>query len=79
MKLVRQCLFYHVTRTYDFLFYCCASSPLKQSFLGFCLVSTLPMASDFGLYVQIIIVFLCHVVYAADISCKNEAGEPVDW
>lgn len=31
----------------------------------------------FRLFEQIIVVFLCPVV--ADVSCKGEAGEPVDW
>lgn len=37
------------------------------------------MESGFDLCVQIIVVFLCYTVSAADISCRNEAGEPVDW
>ncbi|XP_042368042.1 deoxyribonuclease-2-beta [Plectropomus leopardus] len=28
---------------------------------------------------QILIIFLCCAVCSADISCKNEAGEPIDW
>lgn len=74
----------HVTRPHHFLFYSSAVFPNKSKFSPFSRVDTpskqtLAMAAGFGLCVQISIVFLCHVVYAADISCKNEAGEPVDW
>ncbi|XP_069550826.1 deoxyribonuclease-2-beta [Brachyistius frenatus] len=37
------------------------------------------MASQFTLCFQIIAIFLCCSVCSSDISCRNEAGEPVDW
>ncbi|XP_036970189.1 uncharacterized protein LOC119028390 isoform X2 [Acanthopagrus latus] len=40
---------------------------------------SLMMVARFGLRSQIIIVILCCTWCSADISCRNEAGEPVDW
>ncbi|KAM8745778.1 deoxyribonuclease-2-beta-like isoform 2-T2 [Acanthopagrus schlegelii] len=40
---------------------------------------SLMMVAHFGLRSQIIIVILCCTWCSADISCRNEAGEPVDW
>lgn len=37
------------------------------------------MATHFSLCSQIVIMFLCCTVCSTDISCRNEAGEPVDW
>ncbi|XP_071777971.2 deoxyribonuclease-2-beta [Centroberyx gerrardi] len=37
------------------------------------------MTARFSLWLHIVVVFLCCTVCSADISCKNEAGEPVDW
>ncbi|KAM6921948.1 deoxyribonuclease-2-beta isoform 1-T1 [Xenentodon cancila] len=37
------------------------------------------MVSHFGLCFQISVVLWCCRVCVADISCRNEAGEPVDW
>lgn len=37
------------------------------------------MDAYISLCVQIVVMFLCGTVFSTDISCKNEAGEPVDW
>ncbi|XP_074524724.1 deoxyribonuclease-2-beta [Halichoeres trimaculatus] len=37
------------------------------------------MASLFSLCSQIIVLLLCCAVCCANISCRNEAGDPVDW
>ncbi|XP_028259114.1 deoxyribonuclease-2-beta-like [Parambassis ranga] len=37
------------------------------------------MAPRFTLCFQITVVFLCCTLCSSDISCRNEAGEPVDW
>ncbi|XP_042271932.1 deoxyribonuclease-2-beta-like isoform X1 [Thunnus maccoyii] len=37
------------------------------------------MDAYISLCVQIVVMFLCGSVFSTDISCKNEAGEPVDW
>ncbi|XP_019936381.1 deoxyribonuclease-2-beta isoform X2 [Paralichthys olivaceus] len=37
------------------------------------------MTSHFSVCCQIVILFLCHAVCGTEISCRNEAGEPVDW
>ncbi|XP_070688732.1 deoxyribonuclease-2-beta isoform X2 [Pempheris klunzingeri] len=37
------------------------------------------MATNFSLCLQFIIMFLSCITCVAEISCKNEAGEPVDW
>ncbi|XP_053286793.1 deoxyribonuclease-2-beta isoform X1 [Pleuronectes platessa] len=37
------------------------------------------MTSLFSLCCQALILFLCYADCGAEISCRNEAGEPVDW
>ncbi|KAK2835452.1 hypothetical protein Q5P01_015936 [Channa striata] len=37
------------------------------------------MATRIRLCLQNVILFLCCIVCSTDISCRNEAGEPVDW
>lgn len=37
------------------------------------------MATNFGLCFQITAALLCCTVCTTEISCRNEAGEPVDW
>ncbi|XP_050933204.1 deoxyribonuclease-2-beta [Lates calcarifer] len=37
------------------------------------------MAAHFSLCFQIAVMFLCCTVCCTGISCRNEAGEPVDW
>ncbi|CAN9500367.1 unnamed protein product [Ophioblennius macclurei] len=37
------------------------------------------MATDGSVFLHIIVVFFCCTGSSADISCRNEAGEPVDW
>ncbi|MED6260697.1 hypothetical protein ATANTOWER_026565 [Ataeniobius toweri] len=37
------------------------------------------MASQFRPCFHVTVVLLCFTVGRSDISCRNEAGEPVDW
>ncbi|KAM6938360.1 deoxyribonuclease-2-beta-like isoform 1-T1 [Lycodopsis pacificus] len=58
------------------------STPQKfvnSLFCSLCLQESFSMATHLHLCLQIIIMFLCCTVCSTDISCKNEAGEPVDW
>uniref|UniRef100_A0A8D2ZJ44 deoxyribonuclease II n=1 Tax=Scophthalmus maximus TaxID=52904 RepID=A0A8D2ZJ44_SCOMX len=48
-------------------------------FRSLCLQESITMATHFSSACQLVVMSLCCTVCSTDISCRNEAGEPVDW